>query len=970
MDSHSKSLFSRQIGAIGKNSMEKLMNTNILIIGSNSIAIEFVKCVSLLGIKKIVFVSVKNSIVKKNNITKYYHTVDDGKNKIANIVDLVKVLNPCVDCIEKVLTLNENIVMQIEKHIKIENINITVYTDILPGLELQKLEAICIANDSKFVCGFNYGLEGYVFSNFGKHSIDDADGEITQITFVENFNTDDIKIYLIVEKLQNTLVSKYGKLMNNKQEKIYVKVLECQFESITIEKTDKIIEFLENNKSNNIRFVETKTILNVSYKNIDKYLENPNHRIMTLNSSFTITDNSIKSKNDFISNIQKAVSCIDFYKKIANYNEFSILGSIIGGILAHEVIKTTGKYIPLDQDIYFDYRDLNPKHSESALYEKQKNVLDKSLLKKLSELSIFMVGCGALGCEISKNLGLLDVSTKSKGLLTITDMDTIELSNLNRQFLFRNDDIGKHKSDTVKKRLSDYFPGMNVKSFNSEVGKNTENMFNAGFWKNNDIVINALDNIEARQYVDSRCVLYERPLFESGTLGSKCNTQTIIPHKTATYSEIVDIDDKSIPMCTIKNFPNKLEHCVEWSIEVFDKIVTQPLVDLNSIINDRKVYLLKLSNINDSLKLERYSILFFYIELYSDKGFTSFIKFCHKIYDMFFKNPIKDVLHSFPDTLTDSYGNKFWSGKKIKPTLYSFKDIELCANLVSELYIILKNVLSLKEWDDNIYKEYFGSEFNELDGNYACNKIIVNEDKDEITVHNEDSIKNAEIMYNKISKILFKNKHKVSILKYDKDDDNLLSLMTSITNIRAKIYSISLGDSQEIKMISGRIIPALSTTTTIISGFVLIEILKYLCGKESSDTNLNIGTNNYIIFDSQKPDITYNNMMSKVYGMKIKTVPEHFNTWTRLRISIRKDHCLSIDNLITILKNDYNIDPNMLNIDKYVIYNSCKKSNKDMQLCDIYKKLEKPLSEYLEINICAFSDDGMPILSPSIILTY
>ena len=92
---------------------------------------------------------------------------------------------------------------------------------------------------------------------------------------------------------------------------------------------------------------------------------------------------------------------------------------------------------------------------------------------------------------------------------------------------------------------------MNVKEFDYEVGKKTENTFNAAFWDNNDIIINALDNVEARKYVDSRCVEFEKPLFESGTLGPKCNTQTIIPFKTATYSELTDMEEKSIAMCTI-----------------------------------------------------------------------------------------------------------------------------------------------------------------------------------------------------------------------------------------------------------------------------------------------------------------------------------------------------------------------------------------------------------------------------------
>ena len=55
--------------------------------------------------------------------------------------------------------------------------------------------------------------------------------------------------------------------------------------------------------------------------------------------------------------------------------------------------------------------------------------------------ALIQVGCGAIGCEMLKNLALLGVSTAENGLLTITDDDVIEKSNLNRQFLFRANHI-------------------------------------------------------------------------------------------------------------------------------------------------------------------------------------------------------------------------------------------------------------------------------------------------------------------------------------------------------------------------------------------------------------------------------------------------------------------------------------------------------------------------------------------------
>lgn len=66
---------------------------------------------------------------------------------------------------------------------------------------------------------------------------------------------------------------------------------------------------------------------------------------------------------------------------------------------------------------------------------------------------------------------------------------------------------------------------------------------------------NALDNVKARTYVDGRCVLFLKPLLESGTLGPKGNTQTIIPGLTESYADSVDPPEQNLPQCLVHTFP-------------------------------------------------------------------------------------------------------------------------------------------------------------------------------------------------------------------------------------------------------------------------------------------------------------------------------------------------------------------------------------------------------------------------------
>lgn len=78
-------------------------------------------------------------------------------------------------------------------------------------------------------------------------------------------------------------------------------------------------------------------------------------------------------------------------------------------------------------------------------------------------------------------------------------------------------------------------PAVKLNPLQNRVSPDTESVFNDQFWQDLDLVVNALDNITARMYVDSRCVYFNKPLLESGTLGPKCNTQDIIPNLTENY---------------------------------------------------------------------------------------------------------------------------------------------------------------------------------------------------------------------------------------------------------------------------------------------------------------------------------------------------------------------------------------------------------------------------------------------------
>ncbi len=174
-----------------------------------------------------------------------------------------------------------------------------------------------------------------------------------------------------------------------------------------------------------------------------------------------------------------------------------------------------------------------------------------------------MVGAGAIGCEMLKNFAMMGIATDGKARVHLTDMDVIEKSNLSRQFLFREKDVKQLKSIAAKNAVLPMNPAMAVEAKSIRVAPDTSDVYDDAFWDSLDAVVTALDNVEARKYVDQRCIYYKKPMVDSGTLGTKGNTQVVVPFMSESYGSSQDPVEDSIPICTLKSFPNKIERtCV------------------------------------------------------------------------------------------------------------------------------------------------------------------------------------------------------------------------------------------------------------------------------------------------------------------------------------------------------------------------------------------------------------------------
>lgn len=193
---------------------------------------------------------------------------------------------------------------------------------------------------------------------------------------------------------------------------------------------------------------------------------------------------------------------------------------------------------------------------------------------------MLLVGAGGIGCELLKNLvccafgsgsqsqqgpngtEATDTVPDKKAGIVVIDLDTIDLSNLNRQFLFRKHHIKKPKALVAKETASQFNPSVEIEPHHASI---FDNQYDVEFFEGFDIVFNALDNLAARRHVNRMCLAANVPLIESGTTGFNGQVQAIKKGETNCYDCTEKPVQKSFPICTIRSTPSQPIHCIVWA---------------------------------------------------------------------------------------------------------------------------------------------------------------------------------------------------------------------------------------------------------------------------------------------------------------------------------------------------------------------------------------------------------------------
>lgn len=143
--------------------------------------------------------------------------------------------------------------------------------------------------------------------------------------------------------------------------------------------------------------------------------------------------------------------------------------SIIGGIVSQEIIKFfSSKFCPIHQFLSIDYTKSLPKDTNYELkndrYDQYRIIFGNKQQEMMEKLRCFILGSGSTGSELLKNLAFMGVGTKNDGKIVIIDNKEVKKSNLNRNFLFKNEDIGRKKSEVAAQSIHSINPEIKIEA--------------------------------------------------------------------------------------------------------------------------------------------------------------------------------------------------------------------------------------------------------------------------------------------------------------------------------------------------------------------------------------------------------------------------------------------------------------------------------------------------------------------------
>ncbi|RXN25536.1 ubiquitin-like modifier-activating enzyme 6 [Labeo rohita] len=909
------SLYSRQRYVLGDSAMQQMAQSNVFLSGMGALGVEIAKNIVLAGVKAVTLHDCKRCEVWDlgTNFFIREEDVHSQKKRVEAVHSRVAELNPYVQVSVSTDVLDESTDLSFLKRYQC-----VVLTE--TKLSLQKrINNFCHSQQPpiKFIGCDVFGICSRVFCDFGDaFEVLDPTGEEPKELFIQNISQGNPGVVTCMDSRihglqtgQSVCFKEINGMIELNGTTHQVTVLSPY--SFAIGDTSSFQPYAHGGI---FRLVKTSKTFN--FEMMEQQLSDPRlltpdfskpevplqlHTIMLALDAFLeqharlpnigcLQDAEVLLKfTEEISRTLKIKVCInqELVKCVSRCARgcLSPLAAAVGGIASQEVLKAlTGKFSPLHQWFYLDAVEVvQPLQSLPAeefaprgdRYDALRACIGESLCLTLHKFRVFMVGCGAIGCEMLKNLALLGVGlSRCSGEICITDPDLIEKSNLNRQFLFRPHHIRKPKSTTAAAATLEINPEMNIDAHLNKVCPDTEDIYCDAFFSRLNLVVTALDNVEARRYVDSRSVSNQKALLDSGTMGTKGHTEIIR-----------DPPEEEIPFCTLKSFPAVIEHTIQWAR---DKSMMGG-ESMDGAFQAIKLLSRRPTHWDHCLTLAR-------------------LKF-----DKYFKRKALQLLHSFPLDTRLKDGSLFWQSPKRPPSPIEFdlndplhfSFVVSAARLFSEIYNIQYSEEKLSyEAVSSVLAEVEVPEYRPAEKHIETDETIKKPDQLKMTVSSEEEREAIIQLQEAInSNFVTPERLRMTALSFEKDDDSNghMDFVASASALRAHMYAIEAADRLQTKRIAGKIIPAIATSTAAVAGLVSLELMK-VAGGYGFELFKNC------FFNLAIPVM----VLTETAQVKRTQIREDisFSIWDRWTIFGHEDFTLS--DFISAVRDEYGIEPTMV----------------------------------------------------------
>lgn len=955
--------YSRQLYVLGREAMRRMGTADVLIAGMRGLGVEIAKNVILSGVKSVTVQD--EGVASWMDLSSQFYLSEShlGQNRATSCQAQLSALNPHVYVSAHTGPLDENLLSQFQ---------VVVLTD--SSLDDQRrFGQHCHFHGIKFIVADTKGLCGQLFCDFGEEfEVLDSDGEMPVSAMIEHITKENPGMvtctYNQKQRFEHGFKVSFSDVQGmtelNSMSPVEIKVLSPY--SFSIVDTSGFCEY----KRGGI-VTEVKQPCMMKFKPLDEAILDHELLVMTdfgknachqtLHLAFQALHGFVKqegrlpkprSESDadvligMVRELNAAAQLVQLEEAVVRKLSYTAQGDLapvnafIGGVAAQEVIKAcSGKFTPLQQWLYFDALECLPEDCDEekdlltedsfspkdTRYDGQIAVFGSAFQEKLGKQKYFLVGAGAIGCELLKNFSLIGLGAGEGGHITVTDMDSIERSNLNRQFLFRSQDIGKQKSEIAAKAVQAMNPEMNITAHQNRLDPDSEHVYDYRFFMGLDGVVAALDNMEARVYLDERCVQHQRPMLEGGTRGGHGHTVVVVPHLTKSYGPAQSSSDDAIPLCTLKNFPHRIEHTLQWARDQFEGLFKQTPENVNLYLRDPGFVERTLGH-GEAEALDVLEGVWSNLESLRAGGqrparWEDCVGWARRKWETLYNNDIQQLLHCFsPDEVTSS-GLPFWSGAKRCPHPLIFDPdnathmdyVVAAANLYGQIYGIkgTRDCASIKKVLEKVHvpsftpkssvKIYVTDQEMEADkekGSDDTGKARLEELKEKLT---SDSLNCLALQMHPID--------------FEKDDDDNFHMdyIVAASNLRAENYDIPAADRLQSKRIAGRIIPAIATTTAAVAGLMCLELYKLVQDQRNVDSYraafFNLAVALFVLSKPSKPQ-------------RFTVAGKDYTLWDDFLVESRRDgqQEMTLGDLLQYIKEKHNLEVTSLFYKSALLY--------------------------------------------------